>query len=121
MQSAPSDFLKKYLRREGVRDRRRGKRGVVVVGKRRNSGRKKSKQAFYNFEEKAAGEREAGKYLLRELVVDHCALCGALLSSPAPFQGPSGSSGAPSRAGLIITGLGPLKCLTNLVSPKRTD
>lgn len=106
---------------EGVRGRRRGKRGDEGGRERGNSGRKKSKQAFYNFEEKAAGEREAGKYLLRELVVDHCVRCGALLGSPAPFQGPSGSSGAPSRAGLIITGLGPLKCLTNLVSPKRTD
>lgn len=102
---------------EGEKGGGEGGRG----GERGNSGRKKSKQAFYNFEEKAAGEREAGKYLLRELVVDHCVRCGALLGSPAPFQGPSGSSGAPSRAGLIITGLGPLKCLTNLVSPKRTD
>lgn len=102
---------------QGDGGRRKG-RGAAKGG---TVGGKKSKQAFYNFEKKAAVKREAGKYLLRELVVDHCVRCGALLGSPAPFQGPSGSSGAPSRAGLIITGLGPLKCLTNIVSPKRTD
>lgn len=106
---------------EGVRGRRREKRGGRGGQGKREQWEKKEQTAFYNFEEKAAGEREAGKYLLRELVVDHCVRCGALLGSPAPFQGPSGSSGAPSRAGLIITRLGPLKCLTNLVSPKRTD
>lgn len=106
-------------KRRGSRGAGGGEKGGAV--KEGTVGGKKSKQAFYNFEKKAAVEREAGKYLLRELVVDHCVRCGALLGSPAPFQGPSGSSGAPSRAGLIITGLGPLKCLTNLVSPKRTD
>lgn len=95
--TASSAFFQKYLQRDGER---------------------KGKQAFYKFKEKEAVEWEE-KIFTEGISCGSLCACRALV--PWLHFKAQVAPGAPSRAGLIITGLGPLKCLTNLVSPKRTD